>query len=957
VRADPRTRQILVAATEDDQRLVEEMLKALDRPPTEDGRDIAVQLITLVQARADDVANILRGVYGTQNLVGAVGAAAGGRTTADSVNVTVDNRTNSIIIAATRDILPEVVNLTRQLEEGSGEVTTIEIVPLERANADQVRATLLNLLQSGGPGATTALLPGAPGGGGGGGPLGPPRTASGAVPQQVEFPISGGRGRGTVRVPVDTNKITITTDTRANSVLIKAPPVALPLLRDLVRQMDTTPQQENIVVRVVTLENADASATATTLSNVYNLGGGTSAPTVSPGGTGPGGGGPGFTPQVPGGPGGAVTVGGAVGTPPGQVERFLRTDFGSAYPAETGQAASLLYKTIRVTADKRTNSLLLVGDKLLVETAERIALQLDSDSSLETVVFVYPLKNANADLVAERVGTLLSAQNRQAGGAGTGAGGQRGLGQQQNSGLNRAQTAGGRTGGRNTTGGGGGGANGQSSVNLNNQASAFGQGNEPIAPGTQINTAGGADANQLGGSVRRILESEVQLVSDPDNNSVIVAASRRYADRVRELIRELDRQAPQVIISALIAEVTVNDTDEFGVQINVAGGRDSDPNAGPAQFRTADAPNGVFSGTVFANLTSATAGLTISGAGNDISYFVRALQSQGRLRVLSEPKILALNNQPAFISVGQDVPFPVGTLTNQFGNVQQQIQYRTVGIILEVIPHINPEGFIKLEVRQENSSLDTTRNIPVTFNSDGSGASAPVFNIRQAETIINVKDGETIVLGGLISDELRENLQKVPFLGDLPIIGLAFSSRTQSSVKSELLIIITPRVVRTLDEARDMTAEQKARYFLMDDRALNFESYSRRKRLEKRFDVLAPAVPTPFQPPPGAAPAPPGAFPPPPGGRPVPVPVPPAGNPAAGRPPIDDFGPPLPAARPPAGNGDPGRTGGERPAGPAGPVVVPPSRPPATDPFSTPLRSARPAPEDTAVPTGGSVRR
>jgi general secretion pathway protein D len=349
------------------------------------------------------------------------------------------------------------------------------------------------------------------------------------------------------------------------------------------------------------------------------------------------------------------------------------------------------------------------------------------------------------------------------------------------------------------------------------------------------------------------MEANVHLVSDPYTNSVIVSAGRRYADRIRELIRELDRQPPQVLIQALIAEVTVTDEDVFGASINIKTGRDGDVNSGAGQFRTPNAPDGVFAGTVFGNFLEGTGGLNLSGAGNNLSFFVRALQTQGRLRVLSEPKIMTLNNRPAHIVVGQRVPIVTGSQVSDTGSLTQSVQYEQLGIILEVIPHINPEGFIRLEIRQENSSIDPTRSITISSSTNANGeqtsTSSPVFITRQAETQVSIKDGETIVIGGMISDEVREKHEKVPFFGDLPwVLGMLFSGRVQSTIKTELVIVLTPRVVRTVEDARAMTREQRNRYSLMDDKALYFPEYGNFRRVDQRFGASSATTPAPKAP-------------------------------------------------------------------------------------------------------------
>jgi type II secretion system protein D len=949
VRGDARTRQLLVSAPDEEQAIAEEIIKALDRPASEE-RAVAIEYVTFTQARAADVAATLRDVYSRTASAAPVagggpagggpgGAGAGGGSSAAAASATgftVDERTNSIIVTAPRDLMGEILSLARKLEETAGDVRTVRDFTLQRANPDQVKAIILGLLQSGAGGATT--------GGGAVTPTGPlnPGGRPGAIPAATgpTPPAAGGSGsgsslttielrpagpgRGAVRVAVDATKVNIQTDPRVGSLIVSAPALVMPLIENLIRRLDETPPVENLLVRVVPLENADASATASTLQAVFNLQNAQPAPsTGGTGGTGGPGGATPFSPQPP-----AQQASQNQQNQQGQLPRENRLQvegtgaIGAASPTgETGAVASLYNKTIRVSPDRRTNSLLLVGDRQLVQAAEDLARSLDSDSSLERDIFLYPLKNANSDAVAQQVGDLLSAQARSAGGGASG-GGAGGTGTQNRTSAGTSNASrnsrGGTTAGRS---GGGGGAGG-GGLDLSASQGSFGTGGNVQGQGVTVSSGGGAiDASKPGSSFARALEADVTVISVPDNNAVLVSSPRRYSEKVREIIRELDRQPPQVLITGLVAQVNVNDDDVFGAQINVRGGDNTTLFGGNNQFFTQNAPEGVFAGTLFANVASGTGGLTVSGSGSNINYLVRALQSQGRLRVIQEPKILTLNNVAANIVVGQQVPIiSNSTINTVAGGTTNTITYQQLGIILEVIPHINPDGFIKMELHQENSSIDTTRTVPISTNPNGGATTAPVFQTQTAETILNVKDGETIVIGGLISDSVQESVQKVPFLGDIPIVGLAFSGRTQSVQKTELIIVLTTKVIRSVEDARQATLEQKRRMFLMDDKALNFAEYGNRKRLDRRFDAGAGGM-GPVRPEP-ANPAPPLL---------VPAPVPPVPAPA-----------PSPAPTPIPSRAEP--TSGRGPGGPGGPTANPKDRGPAPppgvggDPYSTPIR-------------------
>jgi type II secretion system protein D len=296
------------------------------------------------------------------------------------------------------------------------------------------------------------------------------------------------------------------------------------------------------------------------------------------------------------------------------------------------------------------------------------------------------------------------------------------------------------------------------------------------------------------GNLQELLARQVQVVAVPDthagvtekdSSTLLVSGSPRFFKTVEAIIRELDQPPPQVLIDVLLAEVKLDDTTEFGVQWNLLG----HPEKGPA----------VGSGTKF-NLGSAGFNFTVSSG--DFDLLLRALQRQGRLEVLSRPQILAIDNVLSRINVGDRVPFVTNSRIDVNGGVFNTIQYQDVGIILEVTPRINPDGFVKLQVAPEISSLSTS-SVQIS-----EGVSAPIINTRQAKTTVTVLDGHSIVIGGLITnkDEARED--KVPVLGDIPLLGLLFKSSKVTKERTELLIILTPRVQRTSTQADVLTNRQ-----------------------------------------------------------------------------------------------------------------------------------------------------
>ncbi|MEM7233159.1 MAG: secretin N-terminal domain-containing protein, partial [Planctomycetota bacterium] len=250
------------------------------------------------------------------------------------------------------------------------------------------------------------------------------------------------------------------------------------------------------------------------------------------------------------------------------------------------------------------------------------------------------------------------------------------------------------------------------------------------------------------GSVQRLLDEEAAIVAEPASNTLLVTASPRFFDQIKLLIEELDQPQPQVLIQVLLAEVTLNDSLDLGVDWDVIGEVGDDP---------------VSLGTDL-GVANDLSGFSASLTGGEVSFLLRAIKNTGRLKVLSRPQILAVDNIQAEINIGQSVPQITGSTTTELGNVNNTVEYREVGVILRVTPRISIDGFVKMEVSPEISSLS---NSSIDF---GTGVTAPVFNERKATTTVSVQDGHSIVIGGLISTSENETIAKVPILGDIPIL-------------------------------------------------------------------------------------------------------------------------------------------------------------------------------------------
>jgi len=298
------------------------------------------------------------------------------------------------------------------------------------------------------------------------------------------------------------------------------------------------------------------------------------------------------------------------------------------------------------------------------------------------------------------------------------------------------------------------------------------------------------------------------------------------------VIRKLDIRRAQVLVEAIIAEISTDKSRELGVQWIFDGRPDGRGPVGFSNFDNAgtgvvNLANAIVNETT--NLSNIAAGAFL-GLGRfnsehlNFAVLLQALSSDSKTNVLSTPSLLTLDNQQAEISVGQNVPFVTGQYTT-VGNAAtgvtnpfQTIERHDIGIKLIVTPQINEGNAIKLDIEQEVSSVSPSKL-----------AADIITNKRKIKTTVVVEDGNMVVLGGLIDEDLQQTAQKVPLLGDIPLLGVLFRSNTTSKVKRNLMIFLHPKIIRdanteTLvssgkynDMRKAQLEEQKQGVALMED--------------------------------------------------------------------------------------------------------------------------------------------
>lgn len=676
--ADPASNSLLVAANESNVETVRELVRLLEQSELGDA-DLPVEVFMLARGRAGEMLPTIRSMY-----VDEANRSRGPNT----VRVSADDRLNAIVVAAPAEDVAAIRSLVERLDgTAAGTVVDIKYIPLASANAVEMVGLVETVLSGGGIG----------------------RRRGGAMATVVRYlrEIDGGGDGEKQELEVEISQatresISLVPDVRTNTVIVRAPGDSIPLLERMIRDLDeSTLGGQNI--RVFQLTNADADAMAQILRELFNLRQRGNMFVLRPREIAEE-----VELELP-----------AMSGPPGLSSTEL-----TMVPDERQQ--------LSITVDSRTNSLLVSGTSGYLDLVSKVVEELDAAEANERETFVYRLKNATAEEVAEIVGQFVSEDQRKV-----------------------------------------------------------------------VQTLGSDELP----SAARLLEREVTIVGDVKSNSVVVTASPRYADRVRDIIKELDIDPPQVLIQVLLAEVELSNDERLGLEftrftagnVDVAGG-----------FGLPRTPFDRSSGVSVPGLAGLAPALFANGIGvpniavgsADFDLLINALESQNRVQVLSNPSVMVANNSEGFIQVGDTVRLPDAISFSSAGQ-QSAVTPEDIGVILRVTPTINPDGYVRMEIEPEISRL-SRESIQISENFE-----SPVITRRRANTTVTVKDGQTVVIGGLISDRYENIEKKVPLLGDIPLLGELFRNKSETIEKTELLIVLTPHVINNNgDSIRDARMEE-----------------------------------------------------------------------------------------------------------------------------------------------------
>ncbi|MDC5586617.1 type II secretion system secretin GspD [Acinetobacter baumannii] len=446
----------------------------------------------------------------------------------------------------------------------------------------------------------------------------------------------------------------------------------------------------------------------------------------------------------------------------------------------TGASKDFSGARIRIIADNRTNRILIKGDPQTRKRIRHMIEMLDVPSADRLGgLKVFRLKYASAKNLSEILqglvtGQAVSSSNNSSNSSNSSNPINSLIGNNQNSGSNTS------------------GSNGASistpAINLNGNSNSSNQNNI-----TSFNQNG------------------VSIIADNAQNSLVVKADPQLMREIESAIQQLDVRRQQVLIEAAIIEVSGKDADQLGVQWALG-----DINSGIGLINFTNAGSSLAS-LAAGYLTGGAAGLgSAIGAGSSIALgkykegadgsrqlygaLIQALKENTASNLLSTPSIVTMDNEEAYIVVGQNVPFVTGSVTtNSTGiNPYTTVERKDVGVTLKVIPHIGENGTVRLEIEQEVSNVQASKG----------QAADLITNKRAIKTAVLAEHGQTVVLGGLVSDDVEFNRQGIPGLSSIPYLGRLFRSDTRSNTKRNLLVFIHPTIVGDANDVRRLSQQR-----------------------------------------------------------------------------------------------------------------------------------------------------
>ncbi|MHB1034228.1 MAG: secretin N-terminal domain-containing protein [Pirellulales bacterium] len=668
-------------------------------------------------------------------------------------------------------------------------------------------------------------------------------------------------------------KALATADFRTNSLIVQASPRDMAEVELLIKRIDVATSAAVDELRVYKLQNSLAENLAPILQDAVNAQGGTTARRTGVGGAGGG----------AGGAAGAAAQQGA--SQKSSMLRFVTVDAQGRHKLNSG-----ILTDVRITADPRANTILVAAPADSLELIEALIKELDQMPATVAQIKVFTIVNGDAESLLTMLDNLFGQQ--QQGVTGMEPSLQTAAGPGESSLVALRFSVDRRTNSIIASGSAGD-LSVVEAILLRLDASDMRERKSTVyrlknAPSDDVAYA---ITNMLTNE-RRVeqltpglispfeqIEREVVVVSEPVSNSLIVSATPRYFEEVKKLVEDLDSRPPMVVIQVLMGEVSMGNADEFGIEMGLQDGLLFDRSllgdlvttstttltpAGTVASTTvvgaSNTPGFNFNNTLplgnsgsdqslarsnrvgtqglsnFAvgrlNNELGFGGLMLSASSENISLLVRALQQCQRLEVLSRPQITTLDNQSAYIRVGERVPRIDSSSTDTSGRVFNSVTMEDVGIILGVTPRISPDNLVVMEINVEKSEVGPeSEGIPVAISNTNEAIRSPRIKATTAQTTVAALNGQTVMLSGLITKNDSQIHRRVPLLSSIPVLGNLFRYDYVNTKRTELLIIMTPHIVRTSQDVERVKQAEAARmtWCLADVESLHGPTGMRRR--------------------------------------------------------------------------------------------------------------------------------
>jgi len=798
--ADGRSNALVIASSVEDFEEIQALVTTLSAQPLIE----STRIFPLQYADATVLANMLDELFdGMQS--------ASESDSFQAPTIIPDPRGNSLIIAGMQDVMERAADLICRLDVEAGPLTaTFAIYPLQFGSAAKLAARMQELFDTRREGRQTEQTPVAV--------LADEATNSliclaskddhavligllelldkpSTLARQFEiFPLKYSKAE-TLAEKIEslftsqaegasgrTDAAGVEADLRTNALIVWASPTEMENIREVIHRLDTASPVRDMMVKMVRLQYQLAEDFAQLLEETL------------------------LNPQG------------------GNDEEAVILSFQQTQPDGSKTTRKLLRQDIQLKPDRRTNALMVMAPAESMDLLQSMIEDFDQTRPVQSEIRLFPLVNSDAEAMVEQLTSLFE-------GEGGGAEGE--TAQQLVFGLEGAEQ-------------------GLANVGQKLRFSPDRRTNTIIAAGAEVDLRmveelvrylDGQDteerinevvkarfrkAPELATAVRSFVEQEQQPLAEIDDqisrlrraekmvsveavgdeessNSLLLGVSPRYYQQTMRLIDELDRPEPQVMLRVLIAEVQLQENLALGMEFAGQDLRFSEhavlhPNTGLPIGPDFDSVIGT---TLGAAGLGGGQGLSFTMTGEDFSFVLRTLQSNSRLEVLSRPVVMVQNGQEGKITIADQIPMVTNTTVNTQGGLQSSVGSQDVGIVLTAKPQISPDGYVTIQIKQEisNFSGDTVQLTE--------GLSQPFINDRTVESWVTVRDGETVVIGGLITDRKSQGETKVPLLGDVPLLGALFRTTNITHQKTELLVVLNVNVLRTDEDRRRLSLEER----------------------------------------------------------------------------------------------------------------------------------------------------